>query len=114
VRERAREVHDADVLQGVVADVEVRELREGLDVVCERDGAARLHRVPAEVERVERRAEVQAGGDGGDAVATGVGGLAQGGNGGNGGGISGGDGGTGGSASAPDGTPIPGQNGTST
>ena len=55
VHERAREVEDADVLDGVVAEVEVREARVLREEDGEGDGAAGLDPVAAEVEGREAR-----------------------------------------------------------
>ena len=60
VHERAREVERADVLDGVVAEVEVREAGALRDEDGEGDGAGGLALVAAEDEGRERGAEVQA------------------------------------------------------
>ena len=59
VHERAREVERADVLDGVVAEVEVREAGVLRDEDGERDGAGGLALVPVEVEGPERGTQLQ-------------------------------------------------------
>ena len=68
VHERAREVERADVLEGVVADVEAREARVVPDEDGEGGGARRLERVAAEVEGRERGARHEHRGEGLDAA----------------------------------------------